>query len=114
MSKASSQVNFYKRVGELVHQARKRRGLSQEALASGARLKRSSISNVESGRQQILVHTLVEISEVLGVEPETLLPPKPRAEMRIPDAELQKHSKPVQAFIEKSIAGRMKEKGIKK
>jgi transcriptional regulator with XRE-family HTH domain len=105
------QTSFYKRVGQLIREARNRAELSQEDLGSAAHLRRSSISNIENGRQHILVHTLVEISDALGVEPETLLPGRSQGEMPLPVAELQKHSKSVQAFIEKALPGGTKKQG---
>ena len=68
--------NFYKQVGEKI---RNRRGknLSQEALASAVGLTRTSISNIESGRQKLLLHTFFDIAEVLNVEAASLLPARP-------------------------------------
>jgi transcriptional regulator with XRE-family HTH domain len=37
-------------------------------------LSRTSITNIERGRQPIQLHTLYKIAEVLGVEPTALLP----------------------------------------
>src|SRR5437879_2601330 len=53
---------FYKQVGEKI---RSRRGkkLSQEALASAVGLTRTSISNIEKGRQRLLLHTLVDVAD---------------------------------------------------
>jgi len=43
--------------------ARRGKSLSQDALASAVGLTRSSISNIEKGRQKPLLHTLIDISE---------------------------------------------------
>jgi len=37
-------------------------------------LSRTSITNIERGRQPIQLHTLYKIADVLGVEPTALLP----------------------------------------
>jgi transcriptional regulator with XRE-family HTH domain len=109
-----NETSFYKRVGELIREARKRGEMSQEVLAAAAHLKRSSISNIENGRQHLLVHTLVEISDALGIEPESLLPRRAQGHMRFPVAELQKHSKSVQDFIEKALPGVDRNRGSDK
>lgn len=65
---------FYAEVGRRIRQAREKRGLSQEALASAVSLTRTSVTNIEKGRQKFLVHTLVDLARSLRVEPTTLLP----------------------------------------
>ncbi|MGD0581239.1 MAG: helix-turn-helix transcriptional regulator, partial [Bryobacteraceae bacterium] len=75
---------FYQQVGEKIH-ARRGKNLSQEALASAVGLTRSSISNIEKGRQRLLLHTLVDIAEALHVEAARLLPDRP-AQVELVDA----------------------------
>jgi transcriptional regulator with XRE-family HTH domain len=48
--------------------------LTQEALAVKAALTRTSIVNIEKGRQQILLHTLLDISRALEVSLTDLIP----------------------------------------
>jgi transcriptional regulator with XRE-family HTH domain len=57
----------YKLVGQRIRAAREKRGLSQEKLAERVDLTRTSITNIEKGRQKLLVHTLVLISDALAV-----------------------------------------------
>ena len=65
--------DFYSAIGRRI--AEKRRGrLTQEDLAKRLFLTRTSIINIEKGRQQILVHTLVDIARILDVPPGDLLP----------------------------------------
>lgn len=64
---------FYKHVGEKIRAARGK-GLSQEALAAAVGLTRTSISNIEKGRQRLLLHTLVDLAATLKVTPASLLP----------------------------------------
>jgi transcriptional regulator with XRE-family HTH domain len=68
--------DFYEEVGRRIRDARKRRKppLTQEALAELVSLTRTSITNVEKGRQKFLLHTLAEIAAALQVEPASLLP----------------------------------------
>lgn len=65
---------FYINVGQNVKQAREGRGITQEDLAAQVALSRTSITNIEQGRQQFMLHTLIEISAALSVAPASLLP----------------------------------------
>jgi transcriptional regulator with XRE-family HTH domain len=65
---------LYTCIGANIRAARERRNWSQAALASEVGLTRSSIANIEAGRQKLLVHTLVLVGNSLGVAAETLLP----------------------------------------
>ena len=65
---------FYRELGRRIREAREKSHLTQEALAVKVSLTRTSVTNIEKGRQQLLVHTLVDISNALNVAPESLLP----------------------------------------
>jgi DNA-binding XRE family transcriptional regulator len=65
--------NFYAAVGRQIAKVRSGR-LTQEVLATKAALTRTSIINIEKGRQQILLHTLVDISHALQVPISDLIP----------------------------------------
>jgi len=65
--------NFYLAVGRRIA-ARRDGRVTQEALALKAKLTRTSIINIEKGRQQILLHTLVDIANALQVSPIELIP----------------------------------------
>lgn len=60
--------------GEKLAKARQRAGLSQEELARRLKLGRSSISNIELGRQRPNLELLYAVAEVLGIRPAALLP----------------------------------------
>lgn len=64
----------YRAVGAAIRRRRLRRGLTQAQLAQRVSLSRTSITNIEAGRQKLLVHTLLTIAEVLGLAPSELLP----------------------------------------
>ena len=68
--------SFYEEVGRRIREARKRRKtpLTQEELADHEALTRTSITNVEKGRQKFLLHTLADIAAALQVHPSSLLP----------------------------------------
>jgi len=73
---------IYVLVGKSIRQAREAKGLSQAQLAAFVGLSRTSITNIEKGRQKFLLHTLAEIAATLGVEPHTLFPR--RKDMALP------------------------------
>jgi transcriptional regulator with XRE-family HTH domain len=65
---------FYNEFGLRVRNARGRAGMTQADLASRLHLTRSSVANLESGRQRIQIHLLVLLAEALDVSMEEVLP----------------------------------------
>ena len=65
---------FYQRFGQNLRQARRAAGLSQADLAVAIKLTRTSISNIEKGRQKVSLHTFGEMLHALSVQPSELLP----------------------------------------
>ena len=67
---------IYPQLGRRIQQLRVGRQFTQEQL--GARLQppvtRASIANIESGKQRLLVHTLLQVAHLLEVSVEDLLP----------------------------------------
>ena len=61
-------------MGQKLRTLRLHKGMTQEALARRANLKRVSISNIESGRQSLSLPALYALSYALGVEANFLLP----------------------------------------
>ena len=90
---------LYQQIGQRLARARLAAGLSQAKLASKVRITRTSIVNVEKGRQRPPIHLLWEIAEVLGIEVGGLLPQR---------RELSENRAPVQldatvvAYIERA------------
>lgn len=70
--------NLYRHVGGRVSELRKQRNITQEQLAEAIGLQRTSITNIERGRQKILLHTLFEMATVLKVCVQDLLPEQER------------------------------------
>lgn len=68
--------SFYIELGRLIKEKRKRILLNQSALGDSVGLSRTSITNIERGRQQVALHMLYEIASALRVEPQDLLPAK--------------------------------------
>jgi transcriptional regulator with XRE-family HTH domain len=98
----NSTKDFYRKVGERIRAKRQERGLSQEGLANAIGLKRPSLSNIEKGRQNILLHTLCEIAETLNTSVGELLPDRAASEP-IEISSLQTLSKEIREFVEAGI-----------
>jgi transcriptional regulator with XRE-family HTH domain len=80
----------YVEFGKLVRGYRKRSNLTQDELAERVGLSRTSITNIEQGRQKVLLHHVFLLAESLGVGPGALLPsarthPVPELEQKIPE-----------------------------
>jgi transcriptional regulator with XRE-family HTH domain len=65
---------FYQRLGELIRLRRLRRGVTQEALAEHWGLNRTTVVNLEKGRQRVSVHQLVFLADFLGCTTQELIP----------------------------------------
>ena len=66
--------NFYKPVANKIREVRKSANLTQKMLAGTIGLTRAAVANIESGRQQILLHTLYSIAHACHTDPFELLP----------------------------------------
>lgn len=60
-------------IGKLIAAERKRRGLTQDDLASLTGIDSSNIRSYESGRAMLTIHTLIRISDSLRIDPGALL-----------------------------------------
>lgn len=74
MEKDEQTSAYYREFGQRVKNVRTNRGLTQAELAAQLGLTRSSIANLESGRQRIHVHHLSRLMVVLQVGSDDLLP----------------------------------------
>lgn len=81
-----AQHTFYKNLGARIREVRGAK-LSQEQLAAAVDLTRTSIVNIESGRQKLLVHNLFRIAEVLGIRPTELLSTLEPSQGEVPQIE---------------------------
>ena len=84
---------FYQQLGSAVRRRRLERGLTQGDVAARIvpAVTRASIANLELGHQRVLAHTLVQLSEILGVSVAELLsaPPVPSSDWDAVIAALQ-------------------------
>jgi transcriptional regulator with XRE-family HTH domain len=91
---------IYIDLGARIRDERERRNVSQELLADRVGLTRTSITNIEKGRQQVLLHTLLEIARALNLKPTRLLPDVSQlAQPNVPP----NLSKNVSRWIERSL-----------
>ena len=65
---------FYRRLGTSIRDRRRKQQITQEAMAAHMGLTRTSIVNIEKGRQHLAVHQLVRMSDLLGCAPGDLIP----------------------------------------
>jgi len=65
---------LYIQLGKRIREVRDAKGLTQDGLAKASYLSRTSITNIEKGRQHIPLHTLYVISTALDVKVADLLP----------------------------------------
>ena len=72
---------FYAQVGLCIRKARKKSKMTQEQLADAVELTRTSITNIERGRQRLPLHTLAAIATSLQVEITELLPEEQQPEL---------------------------------
>ena len=58
---------IYQAIGARIAMVRSALGLTQEDLAKKIGFERTSVVNIEAGRQRILLHTAAEIAAALGM-----------------------------------------------
>jgi transcriptional regulator with XRE-family HTH domain len=68
------QTQLYVQVGKSIQDARNEKGFTQAYLAEASALSRTSITNIEKGRQHLPIHTLYIIAAALEKEVVDLLP----------------------------------------
>lgn len=66
---------IYRLFGDRVRELREKRNVTQEELGRRVDLSRTSITNIEKGRQRVLLHQMVSIASALEANPEELMPP---------------------------------------
>jgi len=65
---------FYRLFGSRVRALREERKVTQDELAKRVDLSRASITNIERGRQRVLLHQMMEIATALDASPVDLVP----------------------------------------
>jgi len=67
---------LYLEFGRLLREQRIGHSLNQQAVAERVGLSRTSITNIELGKQHITLHMLYELASAVNTTPEQLLPDK--------------------------------------
>jgi transcriptional regulator with XRE-family HTH domain len=70
---AISTPEIYRVIGQRVRAERHKRKLTQDELAERVQLTRTSITNIERGRQKLLLHTLFAFAAAFEIEAKELL-----------------------------------------
>lgn len=83
---------LYRVVGSRVRAARERAGVSQAALAGTLGMTRTSIVNIEAGRQRPPLHVIWAIADALRTEIALLLPTRTDYNRELPTAELDQET----------------------
>jgi transcriptional regulator with XRE-family HTH domain len=65
---------LYRMFGDRVRELRENRSVTQEELARRVQLSRASITNIEKGRQRVLLHQMINIADALDAKPSELMP----------------------------------------
>lgn len=65
--------SIYKRLGPEIKKRRERLGMTQAELGVIVGMTRSSIANIEAGRQRILLHDVYGFCAAFNVTPQTLM-----------------------------------------
>lgn len=101
---------YYEKVGRRIREARKRRKppLTQEALGKMVSLTRTSITNVEKGRQKFSLHTLADIAAALQVEPASLLPQRSAESDQRLDEALKDRPRAEKEWIKSAVSAAQK------
>jgi|SRR5215213_5345306 transcriptional regulator with XRE-family HTH domain len=85
---------LYVGLGTLVRARRERKGMTQSQLADRIGMTRTSITNIEKGRQKVQLHTLYDIAIALDALPAELLPSAEKMEPGAIDVQLPEDAKP--------------------
>lgn len=65
---------IYEEFGQQLKVARKRAGLTQKEVASRVGLSRTSVTNIEKGRQHVALHQVFLLAEAIGCSARDLMP----------------------------------------
>jgi transcriptional regulator with XRE-family HTH domain len=65
---------FYEQLGQSLTKARRQRRLTQSRLAAAVSVSRTSITNIEKGRQVVPAHLLAKLAQTLNVPIADLVP----------------------------------------
>jgi transcriptional regulator with XRE-family HTH domain len=87
-----------------VEEARHRANYTQEELARAVNLSRTSITNIEKGRQPVQAHVLARLAEVLNTTIVALMPQRSDVEAPVVTNKIAKLPVPTQAWVKRVIS----------
>jgi transcriptional regulator with XRE-family HTH domain len=65
---------IYREFGRILKKRRKEAKLTQDDIANKVGLVRTSITNIEQGKQHVSLHMLFQLADAIGARPQDLLP----------------------------------------
>jgi transcriptional regulator with XRE-family HTH domain len=68
-------ADLFYTIGRRIRHARRQRGHTQADLGRAVGVSRTSINNIEAGRQRLPIDLLYDIADVLDIQAVSLLPP---------------------------------------
>lgn len=74
MNRVSFEKQLYSKIGVQLKELRTSRGYTQQDVANAVGLTRTSVVNIEKGRQRVPLHILYAISKFVDIEPRDLIP----------------------------------------
>ena len=98
---------FYAAVGARIQAYRKQRGLTQSELGAAVGLERSSMCNIEAGRQRAPLHTFAMLAQVLAVQVGDLMPGT-----ALPEAQIVKQMRSLRDELDRCIGQFAGEGGV--
>jgi transcriptional regulator with XRE-family HTH domain len=66
--------NLYREFGRALRERRRSAGFTQDDVAGRIGLSRTSVTNIERGRQHVTLHVLYALADAIGAKPAELLP----------------------------------------
>lgn len=90
---------FYKQIGVTLRRAREALGMTQGELAQLVGLSRTSLTNIELGRQRILVDQLVELATALHISVVSLIPERDTETLQNDDSKRFESLPTVRSFL---------------
>ena len=102
---------LYKKIGLMIREKRQNHEhpLSQENLARRLGMSRTSVVNIELGKQHIQIHTLYQLAEILGIDALELLPSS-ETNNKVKITSEKELSKKERISIENIISSKVKKK----
>ena len=98
----------YREFGQRVRRGRNESGLTQDMLAHQIGLSRTSVTNIERGRQAVLLHQVYDIARALDTTVQALLPDEEPVLQIAPPALDEAVPEGVRKFLDEELAASRK------